>query len=479
MPRDLPLEAGNLFRFIIEKTGADFLTGARVSALPGGAVLRHERLDFQLCGGAFAGPQSWVLRTEGATRLGIGLTRAQEFSLQRTLFKAGLAVAEPLFMCCDEEVLGAPFYLMRRCEGVALGDAIVGEGENEALATALGKELARLHTLDLRRALQFLGVPPGDAAAARLTELERHLAADDDPHPAAEFALRWLAREKPAPAKPVLCHGDFRTGNYLVEAGALAGVLDWDFARWSDPDEDIGWFCSKHWRFGARAREAGGIASRAAFYQAYEAVGGRSIVPRRIRYWEVMASLRWLVIALKQRDRFLRQGERSLDLALTGRRVAECELEILVLTAGGMSSPPLLSQAPATAPGSLGGEGARRSDALRDRPSGVELSMLAREIGGGDPLAARCAEIASREREGEAAAFATCRARLAARYEAADDRTLLARFADDIRAGAFDAAGAARDWARAVMTDITVQKLRESNPEFLAANRFEPTAPQD
>jgi hypothetical protein len=45
-----------------------------------------------------------------------------------------------------------------------------------------------------------------------------------------------------------------------------------------------------------------------------------------------MAALRWLVIALRQRDRFLAQGERSLDLALTGRRPAECEFEILRLT---------------------------------------------------------------------------------------------------------------------------------------------------
>lgn len=44
-----------------------------------------------------------------------------------------------------------------------------------------------------------------------------------------------------------------------------------------------------------------------------------------------MAALRWLLIALRQRDRFLVQGERSLDLALTGRRPAECEWEILRL----------------------------------------------------------------------------------------------------------------------------------------------------
>jgi hypothetical protein len=44
-----------------------------------------------------------------------------------------------------------------------------------------------------------------------------------------------------------------------------------------------------------------------------------------------MAALKWLVVALLQRDRFRRLGERSLDLALTGRRAAQCEHEMLRL----------------------------------------------------------------------------------------------------------------------------------------------------
>ena len=148
----------------------------------------------------------------------------------------------------------------------------------------------------------------------------------------AEWGLRWLIRHAPPPVPSVLCHGDFRTGNYLADADGFVALLDWEFARWSDRDEDIGWFCLGCWRFGAYAREAGGIASRDVFYRAYEAAAGRALDQTRIRYWEVMAALRWLVLALQQRDRFLRGGERSLDLALTGRRPAECEFEILRLT---------------------------------------------------------------------------------------------------------------------------------------------------
>ena len=50
-----------------------------------------------------------------------------------------------------------------------------------------------------------------------------------------------------------------------------------------------------------------------------------------MRFWEVLASLRWAIIALQQCDRHMLGGERDLDLALTGRRAGECELELLML----------------------------------------------------------------------------------------------------------------------------------------------------
>jgi aminoglycoside phosphotransferase (APT) family kinase protein len=331
MPRDVALLDGRLLDFIAQKAGSA-IADLRLTPLPNGAVLRHWLLEIELRGGRFVGAQRWVLRADGLTPLGIGMSRAHEFALQRALFDAGMNVAEPLFMCGDETVIGAPFFAMRFLPGESGGAAIVAAGRNDALAEALGAELAKLHRLDLAPRLRFLPPPPDDAAGARIAELARWLAADEDPHPVADWALRWLSQHRPAPVPPVLCHGDFRTGNYLVADNALAGVLDWDFAGWSDPDEDIAWLCAKAWRFGAKHDEAGGIAPRAVFYRGYEAAAGRRVDPAYIHFWEVAAALRWLAIALKQRDRFLKQDERSLDLALTGRRVAECEHEILMLT---------------------------------------------------------------------------------------------------------------------------------------------------
>lgn len=325
-----------LERFLRRSTGAQSCVVTALDRLEGGAVRENWRLEAVLEGGTLAGRQALVLRTDAATSLGIGLDRAAEFAVLRAVHKAGVAAPEPLLLCIDPAVVGKPFFLMRRLPGEAAPARIVAGalgGERIALAAALARQLARIHAiLPPRPELAALGEPPEDAAAARLAQCAALLASDPAPHPVAEWGLRWLSRHRPAAAPPVLCHGDFRTGNYLCDEDGLTGLLDWEFAGWSDAHEDLAWFCLGCWRFGAYAREAGGIAARAAFLDAYAAASGRAVEPERLRWWEVMAALRWLVIALRQRDRWLCGGERSLDLALSGKRPAECEFEILKLT---------------------------------------------------------------------------------------------------------------------------------------------------
>ena len=94
----------------------------------------------------------------------------------------------------------------------------------------------------------------------------------------------------------------------------------------------LGWFCAECWRFGRPELEAGGIAPRDAFYRGYETESGMRIDDAAVRYWEVVAHLRWAVVALEQGHRHLSGLEPSLELALTGRIVPELELAVLRAT---------------------------------------------------------------------------------------------------------------------------------------------------
>ena len=129
-----------------------------------------------------------------------------------------------------------------------------------------------------------------------------------------------------------LCHRDFRTGNIMAEAGRLTAVLDWEFADWSDPAEDLGWFCAACWRFRRPDLEAGGLGSRADLLAAYAAAGGTLPEPARIDWWQTIALARWAIIALHQAERQRSGGEESLELALTGHLVPELECALLDAT---------------------------------------------------------------------------------------------------------------------------------------------------
>jgi aminoglycoside phosphotransferase (APT) family kinase protein len=325
----------HLGQYLATRTGAARVAVSELRRLPHGSVQENWEFRAEFDGGALAGPQHLVLRINAATHLSESRDKASEFAIMRAVQGAGVALAAPILCCSDDAVIGKPFILMRWFPGSADGATIVSvpSEARQSIAVRLAQELAKLHAIQPPLAdLAMLGPPPGDAAQQRIAELTQALERRDEPYPVAEWALRWLIRRAPPPAPPVLCHRDFRTGNYLVAGDQFTALLDWEFAGWSDRAEDIGWFCLGCWRFGAREREAGGLVPRELFYRAYEAASGATLDRERLLFWEVLAALRWLVIALEQRDRCLLGGEASLDLALTGRRPAECELEILMLT---------------------------------------------------------------------------------------------------------------------------------------------------
>jgi len=294
--------------------------------LSGGAIQQNFALDVVHRGA----PASWVLRTDSTATLAVSHGRAQEFALLRAAQAACVTVAEPLFLCADARVIGAPFFVMRRVAGMAAGHRVVKQfGGQPDLVRAIGAEMARIHTIRPPRAdLAFLGAPPPDAGRAMIATLRARIDAAGTPRPVLEWGLRAAERACPPPVPPVLAHHDFRTGNLMIDAGRVTAVLDWEFAGWGDPAADLGWFCARCWRFG-QAAEAGGLGARADLHAGYVAAGGVLPDAARIAWWELLAHLRWAVIAADQAARHLSGQERSLELALTGHLLPGLEMEIL------------------------------------------------------------------------------------------------------------------------------------------------------
>jgi aminoglycoside phosphotransferase (APT) family kinase protein len=151
-----------------------------------------------------------------------------------------------------------------------------------------------------------------------------------DPHPVFDLAFRWLDENRPAPREQRVVHGDFRMGNFLVGAEGITAVLDWELAHFGDPVEDLGWLVARAWRFGG-AGEVGGLGTREELIDAYVAAGGDELSVVELRWWEVLASLRWGVITMFMGAEHRRGSTRSVEQATIGRRVVETEYDVLLL----------------------------------------------------------------------------------------------------------------------------------------------------
>ncbi len=322
-----------LSRFICRVAGASKVEVDEGERLTGGAVQENRAITFTVTGGPWQGRHDAVMRTEPAAVVPESRTLEQQFGLLQAAHSAGVSVPEPLWYCSDPSIAGKPFYLMRRVFGESLAPRVTRQGPRPDLAVALAGQLACIHGIDtFRPELSFLGSVPEYPALDAIARYRRYLDEAPEPHPVLEWTLRWLEQRARPSREIVLCHRDFRTGNYMAKGEDITGILDWEFAGRGDPHEDVAWFCARCWRFTAPEREAGGIADREVFYEAYEAASGRRLDREWVHYWETMAHVRWAVIALHQAMRHRSGVEPSLELALIGRRIAELEYECLAMT---------------------------------------------------------------------------------------------------------------------------------------------------
>lgn len=339
------MNIGSLAAFLAEQTGAATVLVDNLHKLAGGAIQENWAADLVVDGGPQAGVIAVVIRCDAASGVGHSHTRAQEFALLKAAFAAGVTVPEPLW-CGDNSVFGRNFFVMRRVDGTAAGHRLVKDlslgGENggrAVLVQRLGEEIAKIQRVRPSIELAFLEQPEIHPALHFIARSRAYLDRHHTPYPALEWGLRWLEQQVPdcdgwRKEQLVLAHRDFRTGNYLVDAHGLTGVLDWEFAGWSHPLEDLGWLCARCWRFGQQgdAKAAGGIGSREDLLAGYNRISGRTVMPAELYYWEVFGELRWAIIAIGQGERHIAGRESSLELALTSHIVPELELHILRLT---------------------------------------------------------------------------------------------------------------------------------------------------
>lgn len=251
---------------------------------------------------------------------------ADEAALVMAAHAAGVKAPEVVGVLADDDGMGTG-YVMRRVVAEVSPEKILANPPPSLLAD-LGRELARIHAIP--RETIPAAIPLMDTAQA-LAELKARFLSYGGDRPAIALAVKWCEDHLPAPADPVLVHGDYRMGNIMVDADGLAVVLDWELAHRGDAHEDLAFGCMTVWRFGRLDRPAFGIGSLEDYFAAYETAGGARVDRDRFRFWLIYRTLWWALGCLQMGQAWRSGADRTVERVVVGRRTAEQELDLIRL----------------------------------------------------------------------------------------------------------------------------------------------------
>ena len=308
---------------------------ASATRLSGGASQETWAVD----AGSSADALALILRRRpggaGSSGSGMAVPLETEAQLLGLAARGGVPVPAVHYVLEPADGLGSG-YLMERLAGETIPRKVFRDPAlapvRPRLAHQCGQILARIHAVPSEELPELASAP----AAVQWRQYRDLYDGFDWPHPVFELAFRWIEDRLPGAAstRETLVHGDFRHGNLLIGPDGVRGVLDWELAHRGDPLEDLGWLCVNSWRFGNIDLPVGGFGTREALFAGYEAAGGERVDPDRVRFWQVVGSLKWGIMCKVMLSVFERGIDRSVERAAIGRRASETEIDLLALLAG-------------------------------------------------------------------------------------------------------------------------------------------------
>lgn len=177
----------------------------------------------------------------------------REYRFISALSGTDVPVPRPIVDCPDPSVIGVPFYLMERIDGVTVGETLPPEldtlEQRRALCDAFVDTLADLHQSEWRDK-DLPGRPDGYMqrqfkrwmGQLELTQPQTRVI------PGLDRACAWLGKNLPDSPRQAIVHGDYGLHNALFSRETPTRVLalvDWEMATLGDPLADLGWLLYK------------------------------------------------------------------------------------------------------------------------------------------------------------------------------------------------------------------------------------------
>ena len=214
----------------------------RFSNLPGG----HSNLTYLVTDRR---GQRFVLRRPPLGKLLPGAhDMAREHRAISALGATDVPVPEALGFCDDEEVTGAPFYVMSFVEGHVLHDqriavAVYGPDLRHRVGLSLAESLNALHAVDIDEVgLGSLGRREDYVGRQLRRWFRQYDASRAMSVPLLDELHESLLDARPQQQKAAMVHGDYRLGNCIADdEGEIAAILDWEICTLGDPLADVGY----------------------------------------------------------------------------------------------------------------------------------------------------------------------------------------------------------------------------------------------
>jgi aminoglycoside phosphotransferase (APT) family kinase protein len=173
---------------------------------------------------------------------------AREFRILSALWPTTVPVPEPMALCTDPDVAGAPFYLMREVSGdifrASSDTARLDVAQRRGVSTALVLALSELHSVEPDAVgLGDYGRRGGYATRQLRTWSKQWDRSRTRELPDMDRLLAALVGHVPADCESTIVHGDFRLDNAIIDLSdgpSVSAILDWELSTLGEPIADLG-----------------------------------------------------------------------------------------------------------------------------------------------------------------------------------------------------------------------------------------------
>jgi aminoglycoside phosphotransferase (APT) family kinase protein len=149
----------------------------------------------------------------------------------------------------DQEIIGAPFYIMEKINGIILSykeakKRNIAPPEFQTIADSWLNTFVELHQLNYEEiGLGNLGRPEGYVERQITNWGKQYLKAATEEIPAAHKVMKWLNENQPQEYTHSLIHNDYKYDNVVFSDNSwknISAILDWEMCTLGDPLMDLG-----------------------------------------------------------------------------------------------------------------------------------------------------------------------------------------------------------------------------------------------